>query len=157
MTRTGISHLCRLLLLLYFSRHTLGTDCLRNLTTGSSCVALTTTSCLGATISFTHTYLGFANDSSTLAEVDEKLRLWSGLKAAPKCWEVIQPFLCSVYMPKCDTAEGKVEHPSKDLCEKTRDPCSIVAQIHGWPWFLQCDQSFYLDNCVVSLYCYTNV
>ncbi|KAK3088510.1 hypothetical protein FSP39_020004 [Pinctada imbricata] len=133
-------------------RYTSATNCLKNLTSGTSCVAMTTTSCLGASVSFTHTYLGFANDSSTLAEVDEKLTLWSGLKAAPKCWEVIQPFLCSVYLPKCDNVAGKVEYPSKEMCEKTRDPCSIVAHINGWPWFLECEQSHFLDNCVEHTY-----
>ncbi|KAI3366757.1 hypothetical protein L3Q82_009419 [Scortum barcoo] len=64
--------------------------------------------------------------------------MWSGLRNAPRCWSVIQPLLCAVYMPKCEN--GRVELPSQSLCLATRRPCSIVDQERGWPAFLKCDQ-----------------
>ena len=62
----------------------------------------------------------------------------TGLRNAPRCWAVIQPLLCAVYMPKCEN--GRVELPSKSLCLATRRPCSIVDQERGWPSFLTCDK-----------------
>lgn len=61
-----------------------------------------------------------------------------GLRNAPRCWSVIQPLLCAVYMPKCEN--GRVELPSQSLCLATRRPCSIVDQERGWPSFLKCDK-----------------
>lgn len=63
----------------------------------------------------------------------------SGLRNAPRCWAVIQPLLCAVYMPKCEN--GKVELPSQTLCQATRRPCSIVEQERGWPNFLKCENT----------------
>lgn len=123
----------------------------------TSCISLPSNpTCLGASLSavsgFTHTSTVFANDSSTLDEVTEKLKLWSGLKAAPKCWEVIQPFLCSVYMPRCNSTDLTVERPSRELCLKTRTPCDIVRKISGWPFFLDCNQlDIFSANCTVCL------
>lgn len=61
-----------------------------------------------------------------------------GLRNAPRCWSVIQPLLCAIYMPKCEN--GRVELPSKSLCLATRRPCSIVDRERGWPNFLKCDK-----------------
>ena len=36
---------------------------------------------------------------------------WQNLKSVPKCWAVIQPFLCALYMPRCEN--GTVELPSQ--------------------------------------------
>lgn len=62
----------------------------------------------------------------------------AGLRNAPRCWSVIQPLLCAIYMPKCEN--GRVELPSKSLCLATRKPCSIVDRERGWPSFLKCDK-----------------
>lgn len=69
-----------------------------------------------------------------------------GLRNAPRCWSVIQPLLCAVYMPKCEN--GRVELPSQSLCLATRRPCSIVEQERGWPNFLKCDH--FPVGCSVS-------
>lgn len=70
-----------------------------------------------------------------------------GLRNAPRCWSVIQPLLCAVYMPKCEN--GRVELPSQSLCLATRRPCSIVEQERGWPNFLKCDH--FPVGCLVSV------
>lgn len=69
-----------------------------------------------------------------------------GLRNAPRCWSVIQPLLCAVYMPKCEN--GRVELPSKSLCLATRKPCTIVDRERGWPDFLKCDK--FPVGCSVS-------
>ncbi|XP_044042519.1 smoothened homolog [Siniperca chuatsi] len=104
----------------------------------TTCEALKYNTCLGSPLPYTHTSLILAEDSSTQEEAFEKLTMWSGLRNAPRCWSVIQPLLCAVYMPKCEN--GRVELPSQSLCLATRRPCSIVDQERGWPTFLKCDK-----------------
>uniref|UniRef100_A0A1A8IIL5 Protein smoothened n=1 Tax=Nothobranchius kuhntae TaxID=321403 RepID=A0A1A8IIL5_NOTKU len=104
----------------------------------TTCEALKYNTCLGSPLPYTHTSLILAEDSSTQEEAFEKLTMWSGLRNAPRCWSVIQPLLCAIYMPKCEN--GRVELPSKSLCVATRKPCSIVDQERGWPSFLKCDK-----------------
>ncbi|XP_059181841.1 protein smoothened [Centropristis striata] len=104
----------------------------------STCEALKYNTCLGSPLPYTHTSLILAEDSDTQEEAFEKLTMWSGLRNAPRCWSVIQPLLCAVYMPKCEN--GRVELPSQSLCLATRRPCSIVDQERGWPSFLKCDK-----------------
>lgn len=104
----------------------------------TTCEALKYNTCLGSPLPYTHTSLILAEDSSTQEEAFEKLTMWSGLRNAPRCWSVIQPLLCAVYMPKCEN--GRVELPSQSLCVATRRPCSIVDQERGWPNFLKCDK-----------------
>ncbi len=122
-------------------------DCQVNST---HCIALPKgKTCFGSALKFQSTSLEFANDSSTLAEVDEKLKLWKGLQNVPQCWAVVQRFLCSVYLPKCNNT-GFLEYPSKEECEKTRQPCKIVESFNnGWPLFLQCNQPHFKPNCKV--------
>uniref|UniRef100_A0AAQ4PZ05 Protein smoothened n=1 Tax=Gasterosteus aculeatus aculeatus TaxID=481459 RepID=A0AAQ4PZ05_GASAC len=104
----------------------------------STCEALKYNTCLGSPLPYTHTSLALAEDSGTQEEAFEKLTMWSGLRNAPRCWSVIQPLLCAIYMPKCEN--GRVELPSQSLCLATRGPCSIVDQERGWPGFLKCDK-----------------
>ncbi|MED6292976.1 hypothetical protein CHARACLAT_006096 [Characodon lateralis] len=104
----------------------------------TTCEALKYNTCLGSPLPYTHTSLILAEDSSSQEEAFEKLTMWSGLRNAPRCWSVIQPLLCAIYMPKCEN--GRVELPSKTLCLATRRPCSIVDRERGWPNFLKCDK-----------------
>ena len=125
--------------------------CHRNVTGTDSCITLTSTTCLGTTLSFTHTSLIFANDSADLASVYDKLTLWKGLQAAPLCWEVVQPYLCSIYLPTCDNSASTVELPSKEVCKKAQEECSIVDSFQGWPDFLQCSKEYFAENCQVFM------
>ena len=81
-------------------------DCARN----AKCQPMVNTTCLGTTVSHSYTSHVLANDSMSLGDIHEKLTMWQGLQYVPKCWEVVQPFLCAIYMPKCE--EDKVEVPS---------------------------------------------
>lgn len=150
-----------IVLLLLLTLRVANSTCIKKQVT--SCISLPSNpTCLGASLSsvsgFTHTSTVFANDSSTLDEVTEKLKLWSGLKAAPKCWEVIQPFLCSVYMPRCNNTDLAVERPSRELCLKMRTPCDIIRKISGWPFFLDCNQlDIFSANCTVCSLSYFKI
>ncbi|CAG0918482.1 unnamed protein product [Notodromas monacha] len=76
----------------------------------------------------------------TQQEAEHELKQWEPLKKIPKCWNVIQGFLCSVYFPKCSPEDPPVVHyPSQKLCKITRGPCRLVAQMHGWPSYLSCE------------------
>ncbi|KAB1276732.1 Smoothened-like protein [Camelus dromedarius] len=68
-----------------------------------------------------------------------------GLRNAPRCWAVIQPLLCAVYMPKCEN--DRVELPSRTLCQATRGPCAIVERERGWPDFLRCTPDHFPEGC----------
>ncbi|KAM3832816.1 LOW QUALITY PROTEIN: protein smoothened [Vipera latastei] len=109
------------------------------------CEALRESACLGSPLPYAATSTLLAGDSSSQAEAHDKLLLWSGLRNAPRCWDVIQPLLCAVYMPKCE--DGKVELPSQTLCQATRGPCTIVERERGWPDFLKCTTDRFPEGC----------
>ncbi|KAL5013281.1 hypothetical protein ScPMuIL_007551 [Solemya velum] len=126
-------------------------SCVQNV---SSCVPLQSKKCLGATLGFGFTSIVFATDSTTLSEVNDKLSQWALLEHVPKCWEVVQPFLCSVYMPKCNNDTLEVDLPSKELCQRAQDPCRIVEKYSedGWPDFLHCSQHYFKEDCGSTSY-----
>ncbi|KAL3891615.1 hypothetical protein ACJMK2_003870 [Sinanodonta woodiana] len=128
----------------------LSQTCYHNVT----CEALgAPTTCLGASVAFTHTSLIFANDSRSLSDAKKNLELWTLLKRVPECWAVVQPFLCSVYLPRCNNTLNRVELPSRDLCERTRGPCAIVEKYNSkWPTFLQCNQWPFQNSCDDNYY-----
>nr|XP_060632351.1 protein smoothened [Anolis sagrei ordinatus] len=109
------------------------------------CEPLEQSLCLGSPLPYAATSTLLAEDSATQAEARHKLLLWSGLRNAPRCWDVIQPLLCAVYMPKCEG--GKVELPSQTLCQATRGPCTIVERERGWPDFLKCSTDRFPEGC----------
>ncbi|KAG1695552.1 Ubiquitin carboxyl-terminal hydrolase 20 [Nymphon striatum] len=104
----------------------------------TKCVELGFHFCLGTKLPYKYTSLILANDSSTQQEVQDKLRLWKGLQNVPKCWAVVQPLLCAVYMPKCEN--DVITLPSQEMCRISRGPCRIVEKEKGWPDFLSCDK-----------------
>ncbi|KAG8440101.1 hypothetical protein GDO86_006042 [Hymenochirus boettgeri] len=111
----------------------------------TTCEPLKYNVCLGSVLPYTMTSTALAEDSHSQEEVHDKLLLWSGLQNAPRCWDVVRPLLCAVYMPKCE--EGKVELPSQGLCQTTRVPCAIVDRERGWPDFLKCSTDYFPEGC----------
>ncbi|XP_028702112.2 protein smoothened isoform X3 [Macaca mulatta] len=101
--------------------------------------------CLGSVLPYGATSTLLAGDSDSQEEAHGKLVLWSGLRNAPRCWAVIQPLLCAVYMPKCEN--DRVELPSRTLCQATRGPCAIVERERGWPDFLRCTPDRFPEGC----------
>ncbi|CAN0094337.1 unnamed protein product [Bubo scandiacus] len=109
------------------------------------CERLRYGACLGSALPYAATSTLLAADSASQEEAHGKLLLWSGLRNAPRCWDVIQPLLCAVYMPKCE--DGQVELPSQTLCQATRAPCTIVERERGWPDFLKCTPDRFPEGC----------
>ncbi|KAM4902370.1 protein smoothened [Sylvia borin] len=109
------------------------------------CERLRFGACLGSALPYAATSTLLAADSASQEEAHGKLLLWSGLRNAPRCWDVIQPLLCAVYMPKCE--DGQVELPSQTLCQATRAPCTIVERERGWPDFLKCTTDRFPEGC----------
>ena len=94
--------------------------------------------CFGTTLpysSISYSFTGLQN----IWNIKDRLKDWEALKAVPKCWAVIQPLLCSVYLPKCEN--GKVSKVPHQLCRVVQNPCRIVEYVQEWPTFLQCDNS----------------
>ncbi|XP_077972657.1 protein smoothened-like isoform X2 [Styela clava] len=114
------------------------------------CVPLNGTDCFGAPLDYSHTSIDLVTDSSTLDDARKKLLLWSGLRSVPKCWQLIQPLLCSLYLPKCEN--GTISLPDRSLCQQTRSPCKIVEIENGWPDFMMCDNdNVFADNCPTAI------
>ncbi|XP_030072706.1 protein smoothened [Microcaecilia unicolor] len=113
---------------------------------GSACEPLRYNVCLGSALPYTLTSTVLAEDSDSQEDAHEKLLLWSGLRNAPRCWDVIQPLLCAVYMPKCES--DRVDLPSQGLCQATRGPCAIVERERGWPDFLKCSTDRFPEGCL---------
>ncbi|XP_063997627.1 protein smoothened [Pogoniulus pusillus] len=125
----------------------------------ATCERLRYGACLGSALPYAATSTVLAADSESQEEAHGKLLLWSGmdgdegvdatvptgLRNAPRCWDVIQPLLCAVYMPKCE--DGQVELPSQTLCQATRAPCTIVERERGWPDFLKCTPDRFPEGC----------
>ncbi|XP_012263343.2 protein smoothened isoform X2 [Athalia rosae] len=69
----------------------------------------------------------------------ERLHLLQGLRHIPKCWAVVQPFLCSLFMPKC--INGTVDLPSQEMCKMISGPCRLLFNHTIWPSFIKCDNA----------------
>jgi len=124
----------------------------------AACYPTNNTLCFSTTISYPMTSTYLAKDSSGHADAMANLQLWSGLRNVPRCWEVIQPFLCAIYFPKCQATHdnnvsnsGGVEIflPGRKMCDKTREPCKMVDLVAGWPEFMHCDK--FTNDCNVKI------
>ncbi|XP_075238286.1 smoothened, frizzled class receptor [Lycorma delicatula] len=103
----------------------------------AKCQDLNYSTCLGSKIPYLKTTLELVDGLRSQEQAQEQLQVWRGLVNLPKCWAVIQPFLCALYMPKCDN--DMVDLPSHEMCKMIMGPCRILAIDHGWPSVLKCD------------------
>lgn len=111
----------------------------------AKCQGLNYGSCMGAKLPYGSTTLDLT-DLDSQEVVQEKLYLYQVLRYIPKCWAVIQPFLCSLYMPKCDN--GQVDLPSKEMCRIILNPCKILYNTTFFPEFMKCeDQRLFPSKC----------
>lgn len=67
------------------------------------------------------------------------MHLLQAARHIPKCWAIIQPLLCTLFMPKC--RDGLAEVPSQDLCKKILFPCRLLLNQTIWPSFINCDNT----------------
>ena len=115
-----------------------------SLNTTFKCEKLQQDSCYDITLAFNYTTTGIADDSKDQNEIAENLKKWEALSFLPRCWEVLKPLLCGVYMPKCE--DGIVELPCRSACSLARSHCQVVEEFERWPEFLKCEK-FPLENC----------
>ncbi|XP_023023019.1 smoothened, frizzled class receptor [Leptinotarsa decemlineata] len=109
----------------------------------AKCQDLNYTTCMGAKLPYHSTTLELT-DLKTQEQVQEKLQLYKYLRYIPKCWAVIQPFLCALYMPKCENNE--VDLPSRVMCKITLEPCKILYNSSLFPEFLNCEDDRLFPN-----------
>lgn len=94
--------------------------------------------CLGELLPYQFTSTILAEDSTNQKEIQNNLKLWEGLRFLPKCWSVLQPLLCQIYVPKCENST--ITPPCREQCLATRKPCSVVERYKEWPEFLTCER-----------------
>lgn len=104
--------------------------------------------CFGQNIPYPSTTLDLTKYYSQDQSL-EKLISYQALKHVPKCWSVIQPFLCAVFFPKCETINGMdmVYLPSLEMCKITMEPCRILYNSSFFPDFLKCNESSFPSKC----------
>ncbi|XP_049548568.1 protein smoothened [Anopheles darlingi] len=114
----------------------------------AKCQPIRHKSCLGATLPYSSISLDLS-DSYSQEEVHDKLYQYNALRHVPKCWAVIQPFLCAVFTPKCEKINGQemVYLPSLEMCRITLEPCRILYNTSFFPAFLRCNETLYPSKC----------
>lgn len=51
----------------------------------------------------------------------------------------MQPFLCSLFIPKC--VNDTVDLPSREMCKVVSGPCKILFNHTIWPSFIKCEDT----------------
>ncbi|XP_015173735.1 PREDICTED: protein smoothened isoform X1 [Polistes dominula] len=105
----------------------------------AKCVPLQNNTCMGTRLPYSSTTSDLASEYKTPKLIEEKLYLLQALRHIPKCWAVVQPFLCSIFMPKC--INGTVDLPSQEMCKMVSTPCRIVFNHTIWPSFIKCENT----------------
>lgn len=120
--------------------------CIRKAAT--KCENITSEICYGAKLPYTRISLDLTNSYSQ-EEVREKLYSYEALRHVPKCWAVVQTFLCSVFLPKCEDIDGEdyIYLPSLEWCKSTMEPCRIMYNTPYFPDFLKCKEDRFPSKC----------
>ncbi|XP_014469043.1 PREDICTED: protein smoothened-like isoform X2 [Dinoponera quadriceps] len=105
----------------------------------AKCISLHKNTCMGMKLPYTHTTLDLIPEHITQNIIEERLHLLQALRHVPKCWAVVQPFLCSIFMPKC--MNNMVELPSHEMCKMVLGPCRMLLNHTIWPSFAKCDDT----------------
>lgn len=105
----------------------------------AKCIPLNYSTCMGMKLPYSQTSLDLIDELRSQEQAQELLRDWRRLIHIPKCWAVIQPFLCALYMPRCD--DGMVYLPSQEMCQMAAVHCRILATYIPWPPWFQCKNS----------------
>ncbi|XP_011695451.1 PREDICTED: protein smoothened isoform X2 [Wasmannia auropunctata] len=105
----------------------------------AKCVPLIKSTCMGTKLPYAFTTLDLIPERVTQDIIEERLYLLQALKHVPKCWAVVQPFLCSLFMPKC--TNDVVELPPQEMCKMVSGPCRMLINHTIWPSFAKCDNT----------------
>ncbi|XP_005186442.2 protein smoothened isoform X1 [Musca domestica] len=113
-----------------------------------NCEKLQFSTCLGVKLPYTHTSLDLTISHSQ-KDIQERLKNMMALKHVPKCWAVIQPFICAVLAPKCENINGDdmVYLPSLEMCRLTLEPCRILYNTSYFPEYLKCNETHFPSKC----------
>lgn len=114
----------------------------------AKCEPIRHKSCLGSPLPYSSISLDLT-DSFSQEQTHDKLYQYNALRHVPKCWAVIQPFLCAVFTPKCEKINGRdmVYLPSLEMCKITLEPCRILYNTSYFPEFLKCNETLYPSKC----------
>ncbi|KAK6628415.1 hypothetical protein RUM43_002227 [Polyplax serrata] len=68
------------------------------------------------------------NDSGlrNYRNLQQELKKWESLRKVPKCWQTLQPFLCALYLPKCE--HDTVYLLSQERCKYTMSTCRVLKE-----------------------------
>ncbi|XP_076232442.1 smoothened, frizzled class receptor isoform X2 [Calliopsis andreniformis] len=105
----------------------------------AKCVEMQRSTCMGTRLPYTTTTLDLIPENMNQDDVEEKLHVLQALRHIPKCWAVVQPLLCSIFMPKC--INNTVDLPSQEMCKMVSGPCRIVFNHTIWPSFIKCENT----------------
>ncbi|KAJ8680193.1 hypothetical protein QAD02_015980 [Eretmocerus hayati] len=105
----------------------------------AKCITMNDTTCMGTRLPYSTTTLDIIPEPTTERLIREKLHELQALKHIPKCWAVVQPFLCSIFMPKC--VNNTVDLPSQEMCRMISGPCRILFNHTIWPSFIKCEDT----------------
>lgn len=66
------------------------------------------------------------------------------LEKSSDCWNTIQPVVCSMMFPKCETVDGvdRLLLPTRGMCEDSVKACGAFYNSSSYPEFLKCDEKF---------------
>ncbi|XP_043509886.1 protein smoothened isoform X2 [Frieseomelitta varia] len=105
----------------------------------AKCVEMQRNTCMGTRLSYTTTTLDLIPEHVTQDIIEERLHVLQALRHMPKCWAVVQPLLCSIFMPKC--INNTVNLPSQEMCKMVSGPCRIIFNHTIWPSFVKCENT----------------
>lgn len=112
------------------------------------CEKLQFKTCFGANIPYTQTSLDLT-DYDSQQQIMDRLKNYEALRHVPRCWAVIQHFLCAVFAPKCETINNQdmVYLPSLEMCKITLEPCRILYNTSYFPEFMKCNETLFPSKC----------
>lgn len=111
-------------LLKMYKVHNAGPE-MNNCRRSATCHSLKQSTCMGAKLPYLHT-----TQQQIGLHIREDIEILF-LKYIPKCWSVIQPFLCAIYLPQCEN--GTVYLPPREMCKSTLKPCKILYDMTSHP------------------------
>ncbi|XP_058793567.1 protein smoothened-like [Phymastichus coffea] len=121
-------------------------ECKRNAT----CVPLYAATCFGSRLPYDSTSLNLVPGYATKYSIQRRLRMLQVLKSIPKCWSVVRPFMCSLFVPKC--VNDTVERLSQSMCTTVFSSCRLVLNETVWPTLIDCDnEDLFMPQCRTNM------
>ncbi|XP_022917001.2 protein smoothened isoform X1 [Onthophagus taurus] len=109
----------------------------------AKCEILNVTTCLGTKLPYGLTSLSHTGLNGE-EQVVERLNLFKNSIYLPRCWPIIQPFLCAHFVPKCEN--DFVYLPSNDMCKSAEKLCSTFYNLTGLDFDCE-DSNLFPHDC----------